>query len=170
MNIRTAHRSDSLALATAHIQAWREAYSHILPSEFLAALSIPDRATRWDKIIEAAESFTAVAEIEGQVSAFVSYGRCRDADAPPNRAEIWALYAAPAVWGSGAGRGLLDHALNELTSLGVAETSLWVLSDNQRGRRFYKFNGFAPVAGTEKWFELGGAQVQELRYMRRNAA
>lgn len=169
MHIRPAHRADALAIATAHIGAWQTAYAHILPAEFLAALSIPDRATRWEQIIDAAESATAVADIDDQVVAFISYGRCRDADAPPGRAEIWALYAAPQVWGAGTGRALLDHALTALAAEGHTETSLWVLAANTQGRRFYAANGFAPVAGSETHFALGGIQVEELQVLRRHA-
>ena len=170
MNIRPAHRSDALSIATAHMLAWREAYSHILPAEFLAGLSIPDRAGRWEQIISAGESSTFVAEVGNEALAFSSYGRCRDAEAPPSRGEIWALYATPSCWRKGMGRALLQHAIADLTSQGYAETSLWVLSANERGRLFYEANGFAKVPGSEKPFELGGVQVLELQYLHRNAA
>ena len=170
MNIRPATASDALAIATAHLSSWQAAYLHILPGEFLANLSISDRATRWEKIIDAAESATDVAEDNNTVVAFSSYGRCRDAGAASTRAEIWAIYAAPAAWGKGIGHALLHHSLAALASQGYDETSLWVLSENERGRGFYERNGFTVVAGTEKSFELGGVQVQELQYLRSNAA
>lgn len=169
MNIRPADRSDALGIATAHIRSWQAAYGHILPADFLANLSIPDRSSRWERIIDAAQSTTVVAEIDGKVAAFASYGHCRDAGAPPGRAEIWALYALPAAWGKGAGRALMEHALAALASQGYAETALWVLSANARGRRFYEAAGFAAVPDTGKWLELGSVQVQELQYLRPHA-
>ncbi|MEO6062563.1 MAG: GNAT family N-acetyltransferase [Thermoflexales bacterium] len=164
------YRSDALAIASAHTLSWREAYSGILPADFLAGLSIPDRARRWERIIDEAESNTDVAELDDQVLAFASYGRCRDGDAPQHRGEIWAIYATPASWGKGIGRALLRHVVAALAAQGYEETTLWVLSANQRGRRFYEANEFAPVPETEKLFALGGVHVYELKYLRRNSA
>lgn len=169
MNIRPARRSDALAIATAHVLSWKEAYSHILPAEFLAGLSIPERATRWEQIIDAGESATHVAEVGDEVLAFSSHGRCRDDGAPPSRGEIWALYATPSCWRGGMGRALLKSALDDLAAQGLRETTLWVLSANERGRRFYEANGLLAIAGTEKQFELGGVQVRELQYLYRHA-
>lgn len=170
MNIRPAIRSDALAIATAHITSWQSAYGHIFPTSFLAGLSIPERAVRWEQIIDGAESTIDVAESESAVVAFASYGRCRDPKAPTTRAEIWAIYATPTTWRKGIGTALLYHALKSLDIQGYSETSLWVLSANERGRRFYESNGFYAVAGASQKFELGGVQVEEQQYMRRNAA
>lgn len=169
MNIRPAQHADALAIATAQVRAWQDAYSHLLPASFLAGLSVPDRASRWERIIEVAESSTDVADVDGQAVAFASYGHCRDDHAPANRGEIWAIYASPAVWGQGAGRALLNASLAALW-VTYSEVSLWVLANNPRGRRFYEANGFAPVPASEKRFELGGVEVEELLYIRRNAS
>jgi hypothetical protein len=41
--------------------------------------------------------------------------------------------------------------------------TLWVLSENERGRRFYTAAGFAPQLESEKKFSLGGASLKEIR-------
>jgi hypothetical protein len=46
---------------------------------------------------------------------------------------------------------------------GFSEVTLWVLSGNARGLRFYEAAGFRREAGSEKHFEQGGAQVEEVR-------
>ena len=111
-----------------------------------------------------------VAELAGTVKAFVSFARCRDEDAPEARGEIWALYAAPDAWDKGLGRGLLAHAVAALQAQGFRETSLWVLSGNARGIRFYGAAGFEPVPGSQKLFTLGGAQVEETQLLLQHVA
>ncbi len=169
MNIRPALRSDALSIATIHLCAWREAYAHIFPVAFLAGLSIPDGASRWDRIIEAAESNTDVAELGGRVVAFASHGRCRDKGAPPDRGEIWAVYAEPLSWRQGVGRALLGHTLSTLGSQGYRETTLWVLAENLRARRFYEANGFALMPDSETFKTVGGVHVSEWQYLHRHA-
>lgn len=154
-------------LARVHVRAWQAAYATILAPDFLAGLSESDRARRWRDILQqpAAPSQTLVARTDTDgVLAFVSLGPCRDEGAAADQGEIWALYADPAAWGRGLGRALLARAVGELRAQGYRAVSLWVLSDNLRGRRFYEACGFAPVAGSAKPFELGGRVVEEICY------
>lgn len=169
MNIRPAVVADADAIATVHVRSWQAAYAHLLSADFLATLSIEQRARRWADILQAAESAIVVAELAGTVKAFVSFARCRDDQAPEARGEIWALYASPDAWDKGLGRGLLAHALASLRAQGFRETSLWVLSGNARGVRFYSAAGFRPVPGSRKHFTLGGTEVEETRFLLQHA-
>ena len=170
MEISAATPEDALAMAKVHVSSWQVACEHILDPIWLSKLSIEDRATRWQRILSGNESTTLVARRDTNILAFVSFGPCRDEGAPPKQGELWALYAAPECWGQGAGFALTTHALEQLKEAGYLSISLWVLSQNHRGRRFYEACGFLPVAGSEKTFELGGKQVQELMYLRANDA
>ena len=170
MNIRPAVIADAEAIATVHVRSWQVAYAHLLSADFLASLSIEQRAQRWAEILHAAESATVVAELAGTVKAFVSFARCRDEGAPEGRAEIWALYASPDAWDKGLGRALLAHALASLQAQGFRETALWVFSGNERGVRFYSAAGFKPVPGSQQLFTLGGTQVEESQFLLQHAA
>jgi ribosomal protein S18 acetylase RimI-like enzyme len=125
---------------------------------------------RWQRVLSANESTNVVAKVGTEVLGFVSFGPCRDEGAPQGQAELWALYAAPEAWGQGVGRKLTEHALKQLKATGYRSTSLWVLTENHRGRRFYEASGFRVDPESEKTFELGGRQVKELRYMRADDA
>jgi len=170
MKTRTATTSDASAIASVHVQAWQEAYRHILPATYLSSMSIPDRTRSWQQILTKNESTTLVSESGGVVTGFVSYGHCRDPQSAPSRGEIWAIYVAPEHWRKGAGRALLSIALANLAASGFDETALWVLSDNERGIDFYKSQGFGAVPDSQKMFTLGCIQVSELQLLRRNAA
>ena len=111
-----------------------------------------------------------VATRDEEVVGFVSFGKCRDEGAPQSQGEVWALYVSPEVWGQGVGRALLDEAVRESQAAGYRVISLWVLSQNQRGLRFYEGCGFSRVVGSEKHFELGGRQVEEVCLKKQNDA
>jgi ribosomal protein S18 acetylase RimI-like enzyme len=170
MEIRPAALEDAPALAQVHVASWQAAYAHILDPAWLSALSVEARTTRWQRVLSANESETIVAKLGPKTLGFVSYGRCRDNGASHEQGELWALYAAPESWGPGAGRALTQYALAQLKATGYLSTSLWVLAENLRGRNFYEAFGFKSVAGSQKTFELGGRQVEELLYLRANDA
>lgn len=168
IRIRDAQPADAPAIADLQVRSWQVAYAPLLPAAFLASMSVPERTQRWQGILAGLASVTAVAEVERNVVAFVSYGNCRDAGAPAGRGEVWAIYAAPESWGRGAGRALLAHAVDMLAAAGYRETALWVFTDNARGRRFYEAAGFQAVAGSAQRFELGGVMIEEQQYLLRH--
>ncbi|HSI48927.1 MAG TPA: GNAT family N-acetyltransferase [Ideonella sp.] len=159
--------SDAQGIATVHVRSWQASYAAILPLHFVAELSIEQRTERWRGILARQDSNTRVMRDEaGQVLGFVSHGPCRDEGALHTRGEIWALYALPGAWGQGVGRALLQRALSDLLARGCDSVSLWVLSGNQRGIRFYRAAGFTEVAGSAKLLELGGQTVEEMQMIR----
>jgi ribosomal protein S18 acetylase RimI-like enzyme len=166
LRIAPATPDDAEAIATVHVRSWQAAYADILAAEFLAQLSIAQRATRWRDILQKADSTTLVARREADVAGFISLGRCRDEGAPADQGEIWALYAAPQAWGQGVGRALLESAIDALRATGMKSVLLWVLGQNERGIRFYERCGFTPVAGSARLFELGGRQIDEVALVR----
>ena len=62
-----------------------------------------------------------------------------------DEAEIANLAVAPAGWGAGIGRSLLDAALNEGIDRGAAAVFLEVRDSNNRARRLYRSCGFVEV-------------------------
>jgi ribosomal protein S18 acetylase RimI-like enzyme len=163
MQVTTAQREDCLALATIHVTSWRAAYASLFPAEYLASLSVAEREKAWLANLEAAASRTLVAKRGGAVLGFVSFGRCRDEGAPASRGEVWALYVSPEAWSIGAGWALWEAARVQMLHAGHSEVSLWVLSGNVRGLRFYEAIGFRAEPHSEQAFERGGATLQEVR-------
>jgi ribosomal protein S18 acetylase RimI-like enzyme len=170
MEIAAAVLEDVQGIAKVHVRSWQAAYAEILEPTWLAALSIEARAERWQAIITANKSQTVVSRQSGEVTGFVSFGKCRDTGAASAQGEIWALYTAPEKWGYGTGRALLEHAASALREAGFNSVSLWVLSANHRGVKFYEAHGFKRMPGSERVFELGGRQVEEVAYLRCNDA
>jgi GNAT superfamily N-acetyltransferase len=101
-----------------------------------------------------------VAEDDGSVVGFASCGESRDAAA---EGELYAIYALPEAWGSGAGRALMAAVLAALRTRSFATASLWVLEDNPRARRFYEREGWR-LDGGRRREEFLGVAIDEVRY------
>ncbi len=106
-----------------------------------------------------------VAVAGARVVGFAQVGPCGDADAPPATGELLTLYLHPDAWGRGLGRELQGGALRRLTRDGYRSASLWMLSTNDRARRFYLRQGWSLVDG-ERIQELGGQVVVDHRFRR----
>jgi ribosomal protein S18 acetylase RimI-like enzyme len=170
-NVRVVNASvaDCRAVAQIHVDAWRVAYEGIVPSDYLAALSVEQRETMWRTAVERGTPRVLVASAGKSVVGWVAYGRCRDAGAGPDVGEIWAIYVDPAAWSTGIGRALWEAARRDLQEQGYRTVTLWVIRDNARAIRFYQLAGFAIEAESAKEFDLGGAQISEVRLVARIA-
>jgi len=66
--------------------------------------------------------------------------------------EIANLAVAPAAWGSGVGRRLLDAALSTAAARGIAAVYLEVRDSNERARRLYHSSGFEEVGRRHRYY------------------
>jgi len=156
MQIRTATLDDADSLAVIHIQTWQAAYAEILPAGYLAALDLAAWIARWRRNLAAHKppARTFVAEDNGKIVGFASVGPYRAKDAlgdvmEPGVGEVYAIYAHPDSWSTGAGRALMDAAIAHLAESGLPAIRLWVFADNPRARRFYERAGFVPDGTSE---------------------
>jgi len=155
--VRPAVEADAGAVASVHVQAWREAYAHLLPAATLDALDVAERATAWAAIIRA-RTRVWIAERGGMTVGWASTGPGREEGAPADL-ELEGLYVLRSEYGSGAGRALLEAAI------GNAAAYLWVAAENPRARRFYERSGFV-ADGTRAEKRLAGTPVDVVRYHR----
>jgi L-amino acid N-acyltransferase YncA len=166
MHIAPAKLEDARQVAEIHVTAWQSAYHGILPTEYLASLSVDKREAMWRESIVKGEPELLVAKVEGGMVGWVAFGPCRDEGSPAGSGEVWAIYVAPSSWSSGVGRVLWRGARARMLERGFKTVSAWVLMQNARAIRFYRAAGFAADLPSVKEFELGGRQVQEIRYAR----
>lgn len=143
--IRTARPDDARAVAEVHVASWRHAYRGLLPDDYLERLSVDDREAMWRQAFADADPMSGafVAEVDGWVVGFASFGPSRDEDVPERTGEVPAIYVDPAVLGTGVGRELFEAATIALRDAGFARATLWVLEANALARRFYEKAGWA---------------------------
>lgn len=79
--------------------------------------------------------------------------------------EILRLYTHPRRTGSGAGRALLDRALDAVRAAGYAQAWLNTEARNERARRFYERHGWRED-GPARVREWHGARLVEPRYVK----
>lgn len=153
---------DAEDLARVHVDAWRAAYTGLMPERFWDEETQARRTTGWRRRLagdpaEIAEHVRIVRDAAGCAQGFCWVGPARDEEAP-RELQLWALNVAPALFGSGAGHALVEDLL------GQRPAYLWVAEGNARARRFYVKHGFAPDGGVLVDPDLEG--LREIRMTR----
>ncbi len=169
IRVRAAVPADASAIAALHVRAWQAAYRGQLPQHHLDTLDVEARRQRWHRhLSEPQERWGSVLVVEmpgAALAGFVSVGASRDDDAPADCGEIAALYVDPSRIGRGHGRTLMAAALEMLSQNGFRQATVWALSTNQQGRRFYERTGWTDT-GVEKDDEVAGLSIKDVRYHR----
>ncbi|UEQ05376.1 GNAT family N-acetyltransferase [Halomonas profundus] len=165
MDVVHVNPEDARTVAEIHIEAWRAAYRSIVPADYLDSLSIERRAAMWDECIAAGDPELLVAKKAGVVQGWLSFGQCRDIGSHKSEAEVWAIYVSPTAWSTGVGRVLWLRAKELMLEQGFKSCTLWVFPQNERAIKFYRSVGFAHDGAAPKNFELGGVQLEEVRFV-----
>lgn len=158
------HIDDASAIAEIHVSAWRAAYDGIVPSEYLGGLSVSKREAYWSGAIQRGSLELVIAKDFGRVVGWAAFGPCRDAQAPSDRGELYAIYVAPAHWSKGVGRALWQYVRRALAER-FRHASLWVLVENTRAIKFYLAMGFLPEPFSIKTVTYAGRSLEEMRYI-----
>jgi GNAT superfamily N-acetyltransferase len=162
VTVRRASAEDAAEIAAVRLAAWRAAYGAHLPEDVWGDFGA-NSAARFARTIGDGSRLAFVAVAADRVVGYTLYGPARDDDLPDGTGEIYAIYVHPEAWSTGAGRALMAATL---AALGDSPAILWVLTMNERARRFYAIAGFVPD-GAQKLAEmLGGIQLPEMRYRR----
>ena len=139
--VRLATIEDAETIAAIHVRTWQTAYEGIVPAQFLAALSIQERANMWRIVISEHHGIVLLAASPHGEVGFISFGPSRDEDGR-EKAEIYAIYVLPQFWHQGIGWELLDGAERRLEGQHFVAITLWVLEKNAQARQFYVARGF----------------------------
>jgi ribosomal protein S18 acetylase RimI-like enzyme len=150
LRIREGEPKDAEAIAGIHVRAWQAAYRGQLTDDYLDGLRVEDRLEQHRRALESppADHRMWVAEDGGHPVGFAVTARSEDADADDRTAELYAIYLDPDRVGTGVGRELFAHAVEDLRARGFRTATLWVLEHNERARRFYEVAGWKPDGAT----------------------
>jgi len=164
VEIRELTDADIDPVAALHVRAWQAGYAGIVPAEVLDALDPARFAARRRRQPTPSGAHTLVAEEDGVVVGFASFGPDRSEE---RAGELYAIYVDPEHWEAGVGGRLIAAARDALTPH-FAQLRLWVLEDNHRARRFYERHGLAPDGARDFYTPPGGtAELPEIRYAMR---
>jgi GNAT superfamily N-acetyltransferase len=171
--VREATLEDLLTVSAIRVRGWQAGYAGIIPAQVLDAMTVEEDLVHRRQLFGTLgpEFGSLVAEApDGSLGGFSNIGPYRLGEKNVRRSvlsdgvgEIFALYVDPGRWRSGAGRALLSASVSWLTRRRRDPVRLWVLTANDRARRFYEAGGFV-ADGEAQMFEIGGIELPEVRY------
>ena len=151
IDIRKAESRDAEAIADVHHQAWRGAYSGIIPHRALNAM-INRRGSEWWANAIGRAATVLVVEIGGKVAGYATIGRNRARDLA-QQGEIYELYLRPEYQGIGLGSRLFAAAREKLADSGLKGMVVWALEDNAGALSFYEGAGGRDIAEGVEMFD-----------------
>ncbi len=144
----------------------REIYNSLIPTTTIAwsekAETLRQRQT-WFRHQQRAGNPVLVAEVDGTVVGFCSYGSFRGAGRWPGyRFTVeHTIHVARSHWGSGAARELLSALIDRAVAANIHVMVAAIDSDNVSSVRFHEKNGFVTVARMpevgrkfDRWLDL----------------
>ena len=162
---REAEEVDLAEVARIHVAAWKVAYRGLIADNILDGLLPEHRLPLWTEWQKAPGVRLYLAVLESRIVGFLRLCPARPlADPPDHFSEITHLYLEPARIGSGVGRRLFEHGLDQARLAGYRGVVLWVLEENSRARSFYEGFGLRLDGTRLDQPKLLGPNVFEVRY------
>jgi len=158
--IRWSTPADSPRLAELHREAWRYAYSGIIPGLTLERM-ISRRGPGWWRVMHRFGAPALVMEFDGRVAGYTTLGPRRGRGFI-GQGEIYELYLRPECHGLGFGRRLFRAARRRLSAAGFSRLTVWSLADNEVGCRFYRGVGGVETGRTRE--TIGGAHLEKIGF------
>ncbi|AWC21719.1 GNAT family N-acetyltransferase [Aminobacter aganoensis] len=144
IDIRKAEPRDADAIAEVHHEAWRGAYSGIIPHRALTAMINRRGGEWWANAIRRAATVLVI-EIGGKIAGYATLGRNRARELK-QQGEIYELYLRPECQGIGLGSRLFAAARQRLADHGLKGMVVWALEENENALSFYAGAGGRDIA------------------------
>lgn len=144
IDIRKAEPRDASAIADVHQEAWRGAYSGIIPHRALTRMINRRGPDWWANAIRRAATVLVI-EIGGKLAGYATIGRNRARELP-QQGEIYELYLRPEYQGIGLGSQLFAEARKKLARSSLRGLVVWALEENTGALSFYEGAGGRDVA------------------------
>lgn len=164
MEIKKGIVSDASIISSILAQSWKIAFKGSVPQVYLDELKEDHWVEFFTKGIADKTVTVQLAYKSEKPVGCISYGKSRDPKVP-EWGEVVTLYLLPDAFGKGYGKALLEVALTEMEKRGYESAYLWVLTENDRARKFYESQGFS-WNGDKYFFEIQGKTLVNLRYVK----
>ena len=165
--VRAASAADAEMMGGVARRSWEATYRGMLPDDVLDEW-IATVTDGWKAAFAGAQPDTPwrpwVAERDGTVVGYATTTPAKDFFLPPpdGAGEVTNLYLDPEAIGTGTGRRLYEHAVQDLRARGFDPLVIWAFRDNVRAVRFYERMGLAVDVPDHAWV-LGGVPCPVVR-------
>jgi len=155
MEFKPAALSDIPEIADLFLRCWHVSYADVLSLEARDSMNLESATELWSKAMSTnleRKTFLAL-ENEELIGVFRVGGDPQFSQ----RGHLFSLYVSPSSTGKGYGKLLLERAMEEISSDGFGEMSLWVFNDNTIAKSLYLKYGFAATGEqriTPEWNAL----------------
>lgn len=126
--IRQGRIGDEAGIANVHVESWKSTYKGLVPDSFLDSLSAEKRKAVWKKQLESNSVF--VAEENGQIVGFASYGKERTNKHSSYTGELYAMYLLSEHQRRGIGKALMHKIAQELVDQDIHTMLTWAFEEN----------------------------------------
>jgi ribosomal protein S18 acetylase RimI-like enzyme len=144
IDIRKAELKDAAAIADVHQDAWRGAYSGIIPHRALTRMINRRGSDWWANAIRRSATILVI-EIGGKLAGYATIGKNRARELS-QQGEIYELYLRPEYQGIGLGSRLFSAARKRLANSGLRGLVVWALEENNGALSFYEGAGGRDIA------------------------
>lgn len=161
--IRPFKPSDARPLAEIQVNSYQVAYAGLLPEDYLAGFNLDEQEQDWMGWLAGHPQDLLLVAVHPPAE-LIGYALARSqADWPGYASELLALHMCPDWQGRGIGRSLVRACAAQLQAQGCTSLMVWVLSGNQRARRFYEKLGGKLLGDRSVSFddEPGGFKTSE---------
>jgi len=162
--VRPADNDDVYAVSKLFAASWKYAYTGIVNSEYLCALSDEHWISFLQMGLYEQKIDCLIVEKDGEIVG-ASVSRKSLIDQFPDDGELVCLYLLPEQIGKGIGHILLTAVEDLLRNKGYSHYIVDVLTENQRAKDFYKAHGFEQMEFIAK--TVLGSQELECNLMRK---
>ena len=159
--VRPARPKDAEAIAHVHAEAWKSAYSGIIPGQTLNSMISRRHSNWWSRAVKNKGADVQVILFAGYVAGYASIRR-NFHDYPQASSEVCEIYLLPEYQGVGLGGRLFAAAKNAATQKYGKGCIVWALKDNESACQFYLHMGGRPVANAIE--KLGASELEKIGY------
>ncbi len=163
--IRVARASDLPEIAVIHAEGWHNAYGALMPEHILRSTTGQSMLEQWQRWFASPSDDVHLLIEDDRIAGFVHTCNPRPIQSPPaDFGELYHLYLAPSLIGSGAGHQLFQFAIEHLKRCGYVGMLLWTLDGNAKAQLFYERQGMVLDGARRDDPTWLGDGVYEVRY------
>jgi ribosomal protein S18 acetylase RimI-like enzyme len=155
MEFKPAALSDIPEIADLFLRCWHVSYADVLSLEARDSMNLESATELWSKAMSTNLERKTFLALENEE--FIGVFRVGSDPQFSQRGHLFSLYVSPSSTGKGYGKLLLERAMEEISSDGFGEMSLWLFNDNTIAKSLYLKYGFAATGEqriTPEWNAL----------------